>query len=467
VTLTPDGGYLLPPAPLRSLAEYRARGGGDGVAAARRLGPERVVDVLLDAGVRGRGGAGFPVGRKWSSVREGGPDLGERFVVANGAEGEPGTFKDRTLLASNPYQVLEGLAIAAETIGAAHAFVAIKASFEPQRAALDRAVDEMRAAGLLGDVPVTIVEGPDEYLFGEEKALLAVIEGDDPLPRLFPPYLHGLFATRPQVGWSAEARIDDAARTGSNPTLVNNVETLANVPPVLARGAAWYRSQGTTQSPGNVICTVVGDVARAGVAEVPLGTPLDAVIVELGGGTRPGRSFKAALSGVANPVVTAADVDVPVSYEGMVSIGSGLGACGFIVYDDTADMAAVARSVSRFLYVESCGQCPPCKLGTGEVTDLLDELLAGHATEGDIELIGARLLTVTDANRCFLGAQEQRVIGSLLRAFPEDFVAHLEGARPTRSPPIPKLVDLLPDGTAVYDDRQERKQPDWTYAGTG
>jgi NADH:ubiquinone oxidoreductase subunit F (NADH-binding) len=127
-------------------------------------------------------------------------------------------------------------------------------------------------------------------------------------------------------------------------------------------------------------------------------------------------------------------------------------------------MAAVARTVSRFLFVESCGQCPPCKLGTGEVTDLLDELLAGRASEADIEQIGARLLTVTDANRCFLGAQEQRVIGSLLRAFPEDFVAYLEGARPAPPPPIPKLLDLLPDGTAVYDERQERKQPDWTYA---
>jgi NADH:ubiquinone oxidoreductase subunit F (NADH-binding) len=459
------GRYLVPATPVRTLAEHRARGGGTALESARHIGPDAVVELLLASGLRGRGGAGFPTGRKWASVREGGSELGDRFAVANGAEGEPGTFKDRALLASNPYQVLEGLAVAAETIGAVHAFVAIKASFGEQRAALDRALDEMRGEGLLGDVPMTIVEGPDEYLFGEEKALLAVIEGDDPLPRLFPPYLHGLFATRPQVGWSAETSIDDIPRVGSNPTLVNNVETLANVGPILERGVDWYRSLGTDESPGHAICTVVGDVRRAGVAEVPLGTPLDAVIVEVSGGTRPGRSFKAALSGVANPVITAEHVDVPVSYEGMEAIGTGLGACGFIVYDDTADMAAVARSVSRFLFVESCGQCPPCKLGTGEVTDLLDELLAGRATESDIEQIGARLLTVTDANRCFLGEQEQRVIGSLLRAFAEDFVTHLEGASPTPPPPIPKLVDIRPDGTAVYDERQERKQPDWTYAG--
>jgi NADH:ubiquinone oxidoreductase subunit F (NADH-binding) len=460
-------GYLLPATPLRSLDEYRDRGGGAGLDTARRIGPDAVIEQLRASGLRGRGGAGFPAARKWASVREGGADLGDRFVVANGAEGEPGSFKDRALLTANPYQVLEGLAIAAETIGAAHAFVGIKASFRPQRAALDRALDEMRIAGLLGAVPITIVEGPDEYLFGEEKALLAVIEGEDPLPRLFPPYVHGLFATRPQLGWSAEPPIDDTPRAGSNPTLVNNVETLANVAPILERGVDWYRAHGTAQSPGNVICTVVGDVRRAGVAEVPLGAPLDVVIVDIGGGTRPGRAFKAALSGVANPAVTAAHVDVPVSYEGMEAIGTGLGACGFIVYDDTADMAAVARSISRFLFVESCGQCPPCKLGTGEITDLLDVLLGGRATEAEIELIGARLLTVTDANRCFLGAQEQRVIGSLLRSFPEDFVAHLEGATAAQLPAVPKLLDILPDGTAVYDERQERKQPDWTYDESG
>jgi NADH:ubiquinone oxidoreductase subunit F (NADH-binding) len=212
-----------------------------------------------------------------------------------------------------------------------------------------------------------------------------------------------------------------------------------------------------------VIATVVGDVQRAGVAEVELGTPLSEVIVRIGGGVLPGRHFKAVLSGVANPIIDAAHVDTPVAYEAMAAIGSGLGACGFIVYDDTADMLAVALMVSRFLYVESCGQCPPCKLGTGEVTGLLERLAAGEGTELEIERIGARLVTVTDANRCYVGTQEQRVIGSLLRTFPEDFVAHLEGAPPPEPLPVPKLVDLA-DGVALYDDRWARKRPDWTYA---
>ena len=196
--------------------------------------------------------------------------------------------------------------------------------------------------------------------------------------------------------------------------------------------------------------------AARGVAEVELGTPLSEVIVAIGGGVRAGpATSRPCCPGVANPVLTAAAIDTPVAYESMAAVGSGLGACGFIVYDDTADMVGVALMVSRFLYVESCGQCPACKFGTGEVTAYLEHLAEGIGTERDIELIGARLETVTDANRCYLGTQEQLVIASFLRAFPEDFVGHLERRDPARSVPVPKLVDLA-DGVAVYDERQAR-----------
>jgi NADH-quinone oxidoreductase subunit F len=455
---------LLPDAPLMSFADYaRDHDGAAGLDAARAAGPDEVVATIDASGLRGRGGAGFPAGRKWASIRSGGAEVGDRYVVANGAEGEPGTFKDRALMAANPYQVLEGLQIAAETIGATQAFLGVKRSFGPQLEALERAAAEMSDAGLLGSIPITIVTGPEEYLYGEETGLLEVVEGNDPLPRVIPPYLMGLFATTPPVGWSAGGTVsDDADIVGSNPTLVTNVETLANVPLIVARGADWYRSVGTAASPGTAIATVVGDVQRAGVAEFELGTPLSEVLVSVGGGVREGRSFKAALSGVANPVLTAAHVDTPLSYEGMAAIGSGLGACGFIVFDDTADMVAVARMVSRFLYVESCGQCPACKFGTGEVTAYLDRIANGEGDEDDVELIGARLATVTDANRCYLGAQEQRVIASLLREFPEDFVAHLERGTVVEPIPTPKLVDLA-GGVATYDARQDRKRPDWTY----
>lgn len=454
---------MLPVEPFTSVDDYVAAGGGHALAAAVEHGAEWVLDQLDRSGLRGRGGAGFPAARKWRSVREGGPEAGDRYVVANGAEGEPGTFKDRPLMRANPYQVLEGLAIAATVLGAREAFIAVKASFGPEIEALERALEEMAAANLLCDAPVSLVGGPEEYLFGEEKGLLEVIEGNDPMPRWLPPYLHGLFATTPQEGWSAGvAPVAQPGRTGSNPTLVSNVETLANVPLILTRGAGWYRSIGTTETPGPLLCTVVGDVTHPGFAEIEPGTTLREVIDRVGGGTRAGHEVKAVLSGVANPVLTAAELDAPVTYEGFAAAGSGLGSVGFIVYDDTRDMLAVARMVSRFLYVESCGQCRACKYGCGEITRRLDTLAGGHGTELDIEVIGERLEGVTDQNRCFLGEEEQRVISSLLRTFPGDFVRELEEAAPLEPLPIPKIVDIH-DGIATYDDDEMRKQPDWTY----
>ena len=424
-----------------------------------------MLDELDRAGLRGRGGAGFPAGRKWRSVASGGAELGDRYVVANGAEGEPGTFKDRPLLRANPYQVLEGLSVAATVVGAREAFVAVKASFGPEIEALERALREMADASLLCDAPVSLVAGPEEYLFGEEKALLEVIEGNDPMPRWLPPYVHGLYATTPQEGWSASSGavdVDDAARVGSNPTLVTNVETLANVPLIVTRGAEWYRTIGTRETPGPLICTVVGDVTRAGFAEVEPGTTLREVIDRVGGGVGSGRQVKAVLSGVSNPVLPAAQLDAPVSYEGLAAAGGGLGSAGFIVYDDTRNAVAVAQMVSRFLYVESCGQCRACKFGCGEITRALDRIAEAEGDERDIESIGERLLGITDQNRCFLGEEEQRIIASLLRAFPEDFTAELEGAPKLESLVVPKIVDIH-DGVASYDEKQMRKRPDWTY----
>jgi NADH-quinone oxidoreductase subunit F len=454
---------LLPARPFDSLAEYLAAGGGDGIATARTRGADWVLAELDRSGLRGRGGAGFPAGRKWGSVHDGGAELGDRYVVANGAEGEPGTFKDRPLMRQNPYQVLEGLSIAATVLDAREVFVGVKASFEAEMEALTRAVREMADAGLLCDAPISIVAGPEEYLLGEEKALLEVIEGNDPMPRWLPPYLHGLFTTTPAEGWSPGlGPIESADVTGSNPTLVSNVETLANVPLILSRGADWYRTIGTSQTPGPLICTVVGDVARAGYGEVEPGTTRGAVIEQLGGGVRPGRAVKAMLAGVSNPVLTVDALEAPVSYEGLAAAGSGLGSAGFVVYDDTQSMVAVARMVSRFLYVESCGQCRACKNGCGEVTRRLDAIAEHRGDLHDVETIGERLRGVTDQNRCFLGEEEQRVVSSILRSFPDEFVSAIEGGPTLELLPVPKIVDIS-DGRVRYDDKQARKQPDWTY----
>lgn len=452
--------YLLPDEPIEALDAYLAAGGGVGLDAARRLGADGTLDEIVASGLRGRGGAGFPTGRKWQSVRDAG--AGARYVVANGAEGEPASFKDRVLMARDPYRVVEGAAIAALAVGASNVYLATKASYGPQVEALTRAAVELGGAGLLGDLTCTVVEGPDEYLFGEEKALLEVIEGREPLPRLLPPYQHGLFATVPAGGWEAEATALSAGGA-SNPTVVNNVETLATVTHILARGATWFRSAGTDASPGMALTTVVGDVARPGVHEVELGTPLSALL-ERCGGPLPGRSFKAAFSGVSSAVLTAERFDIPLTYEAFAAAGTGLGAAGFVIYDDTADLLAVAAELSRFLSVESCGQCPPCKQGSLAITEHLVEIRDGRGEDHDLDVVNARLRSVTDANRCALGSGEQQVVSSVLRAFPGDIAAHLEGRVGVGRPVLVPLVkDIAPDGTVLWEERHGRKRPDWTF----
>ena len=455
--------HLLPPHSIDSIRDYLATDvGGRGITAARRLGPAATIDAIAASGLRGRGGGGFPTGTKWAGIAR--QRDAKRYLVCNGAEGEPGTFKDRALLRANPYQVAEGLMIAAFAIDADAAFVCLKASFELERDAITQALAELQQADLAIDCEVTVVAGPDEYLFGEEKAMLEVIEGKPPLPRWLPPYEHGLFAASPQEGWEAAPHGTQRRTDEPNPTLVNNVETLANATHILANGADWFRSMGTDRSPGSIVATVVGDVVAPDVGEVELGTPLRAVIDAVGSGTAPGRHVKAVFSGVANPVVTADQLDAPVSYEGFESVGSGMGSAGFIVYDDTACMIGAALRFSRFLSIESCGQCPPCKLGSAEITRLLDLVERGRATVADVAAIAGWLDRVTDGSRCFLATEERRVVASVLRSFPDELAQHLDDGRcplPGERP-MPKLVDLA-GGRATYDTSYWRKQPDWTY----
>ncbi len=404
---------------------------------------------MTAAGVRGRGGAGFPVGSKWSSVRASNPR--RTYVVANGAEGELATFKDRTLMRLDPYRIVEGAAIAAYAVGA-H-------DVPPTCATL-----ELSAAGLLGDLQVSIVEGPDEYLFGEEKALLEVIEGRDPLPRLLPPWQQGLFATAPSAGWEPSTA-GVAADPESNPTVVNSVESLAHVAHVLARGATWFRSLGTDETPGTLLVTVVGDVRRCGVFEVQAGTPLIDVLTEHAGGPRGRRRWRAAFSGVSNAVLVADDFDVALCFAAFAARGGALGAAGFAVYDDSRNLTSVARELTRFLAVESCGQCPPCKTGTMSLTERLLAIETGAGTDDDLEKMNRSLRTVTDANRCYIGTEAQTLVSSVLRRFPDDIARSLErDAAPLEPVLVPLVKDITPDGVAIYDERHARKLPDWTYA---
>ena len=447
---------LLDSDPVMSLVDYADRGGLGGIAALEREGADWVIEELDRSGLRGRGGAGFPAAIKWRSIQSGGTAAGQRYVVANGAEGEPGTYKDRAILAHDPYSLVEGVIVAARTLGATQAFIALKRSFVLEAERVASAAAEFADAGIAGDVQIELVQGPNEYLFGEEKALLEVIEGEEPLPRLFPPYLYGLFTTSPQVGWSAGSTRTSGQAAGSNPTLVNNVETLARIPMILGRGADWYRSMGTAESPGPVICTVSGDTIRHGVGEVEMGTPLSSVIATLGGGMPAGRAIKYVLSGISNPVIRADHLDTPLSYEGMEAIGSGLGTAGFIIFDDRTDPAELAAAVSHFLSVESCGQCSACKLGTARITEILETAVDTLEPSAAGEL-SARLANVTDSSRCFLPTQEQRLVTSLVAD-----IRSPELRQPTRDLEITTIVRLTANRFEL-DESQARKQTDWTY----
>jgi NADH:ubiquinone oxidoreductase subunit F (NADH-binding) len=458
--------YALPDAPITSLDDFIDGGGLTGLLAARSSDGAEVIDVVGAAGIRGRGGAGLPTGRKWRSLAESATAADRAFVVVNAAEGEPGTFKDRALLRANPYIVLEGALIAAHCIGAERVVVATKAKYGPELAALRRAIGELDAGGWTVGIDLLIVEGPDHYLFGEETALLEVIEGEDPLPRHLPPYHYGLFTTSPQLGWSAGT--DDSpggpSEESSNPALVNNAETYAHAALVCRHGADWYRSLGTPESPGFSIVTLTGDVQRAVVAEVELGQPLDEVILELSGGAQTSRRIKAVLSGVSNPVLASDKIHTAIGYETLAAVGGGMGSAGFIIYDDRRNLVDVAYQVSRFLHVESCGQCNPCKTGTHDITAVLEHLVAGTGSPDEtVATIERRMSTVTDAARCYLPTQERLVVASLLMADEADLAARLGSEAGDLDVPLPKLVDIA-NGVAELDPRADRKRPDWTYA---
>jgi len=371
--------------------------------------------------------------------------------VCNAAEGEPGTFKDRALLRSNPYQLLEGLTIAAFAVGADEAYIGIKEKYETEIHGLEAAATEMSAADLLGDVTIRIVAGPDDYLLGEETGLLEAIEGRDPLPRWYPPYILGLHTGMTAGVGAASIGSDDHY----NPTVVNNVETLSNVPHIVREGSAWFRSMGTEDSPGNMVMTVSGDVRHEGVVELALGTPLSWLVYGVGEGLGEGRRIKAVFPGASNAPIPNRLLDTPLDFGSMQSIGSGLGSGGMIVYDDTPCVVTATAVLSRFLATESCGQCPPCKLGTAALAERFVELDEGRGDLNTVEEIQAWTARVTDANRCGLGAGERDLSAGALRLFTDEVLAHInQPCRSSRDLRLPKVVDWLPEaGRFIYDDR--------------
>lgn len=448
--------WLVPSEPYKNYDEYLSEYEDcSPLLKARDMGGSQVIKELKKAGLRGRGGAGFPTWQKWNALRN--HSCLNRSVVCNAAEGEPGTFKDRFMIQRNPYALLEGLLIAAKVVETNIVRIGIKKSFRLEIQRLKSAIGEMRAKGFFQGMDLEIIEGPEEYLFGEEKGLLNVIDGIGPFPREahYPPYEWGL-------GPSIQS---------PNPALVSNAETFAHVPSILHYGADSFRKIGLPETPGTVLVTVCGDVQNPGVFEVDTSTTLHEVFYGPAGGPRPGRRFKAVLSGVSAPVLLPGQFETPLGFDALREAGSSLGSAGFIVLDDTASIPRVAQAVARFLYVESCGQCPACKMGLRITSRSVDKMFdrprrrpMTETKEKDLEEVAVEAaLSGPQANRCFLPVGGSLAIPSLIRAFRGEFDELVSG-HPAPGYPIPKIMDYdETNHVFTYDKRQQTKRPDWSY----
>ncbi|MDO8674614.1 MAG: NADH-ubiquinone oxidoreductase-F iron-sulfur binding region domain-containing protein [Candidatus Omnitrophota bacterium] len=423
---------------LNSLSDYIAQGGGKAYARALSMSPLDVIGEIKKANLRGRGGAGFPTAIKWAGVRN--EPCPTKYVVCNFSEGEPGTYKDRYLILKNPYHLFEGIAIAIYAIGAKEAYIGIKKKYKPQVHRLFAARLEMEEAGMLPKGLIKIHLGPDEYLFGEEKGLLESIDGRYPMPRNIPPYIQGI----------------NFQPDSLNPTCVNNVESFCQAVYIFKKGADDFKSVGSQDTPGTVICTVCGDIKRPGIYEVPAGTvTLKQLLYDIAGGPSGRFSLKAAFSGVASGVVTPERFGTPLDFGSLKKAGGGLGSAGFIVYDQSACMVQAALKFSNFLAKSSCGQCVPCNQGTAQITEYLKKVEFGHGSKDDLEAIFEISGRCTNQNRCFLPTQESLLIPSIINAFPSEFKAHIEGNRDPheRDLILPKLHEYDEDTRAfTYDD---------------
>ena len=462
---------VLAPHPITSLDEYLTRRGGGGLENARKVEPEAIIDEIEAAGLRGRGGAGFPTHRKWRTTVENRSSFERATIVINAAEGEPGTFKDRTIIRNDPYQVIEGALIAARAVAADQVIFGLKRSFVLEVTRMREAIAEVTAAGWCDGVGIFVFEGPNEYLYGEETAMLEAIDGRYPFPRIAPPFRRGVqeivedesdLTSRSNMSAHVEMAGPNSDQAAP-PALVENVETLANVARIIARGGSWFRTEGTEQSPGTLVVTITGSTARHGVGEVMMGTTLREAIEMIGGGARGDAPIKAVMSGVSNALLPASALDTPLTYEDMAAAGGGLGSGGYIVFDERDDLVAVAAGASRFLAVESCGQCQPCKVDGLTISDVLDKLCRNEASATEMAALRRRVGTVADGARCFLASQQQAVVGSVLGTFAAEVEAHVAGTAAPVQPYLIAELEQIEGFEAVWDERHRDKQPDWSY----
>jgi NADH-quinone oxidoreductase subunit F len=404
---------------LASIGTYRRFGGYRSIRRAyKEMTPEEVLSELEASGLRGRGGAGFSMGKKASFLPRGDMD---KYLCCNADESEPGAFKDRELMQKNPHQLIEGIIIAARAAGANRCFSFIRGEYDLQGDILDRAVEEAYEAGFLGDnvlgsgeqVELVVHRGAGAYICGEETALLDSLEGKRGNPRLKPPFpaVQGLY---------------------DGPTLINNVETLANVPHIVASGADWFKRFGTEQSPGTKVVSVSGDVLRPGNYEVELGVETKRIINGLAGGPPKGRKIKGFFPGGSSaPVLTAEEgLDLPYSFEAMAEAGSMLGSGSIIVFDDTTSVVELALRTARFYHHESCGKCTPCREGTNWTVKMLERMIRGEATPIDLETVSSVQDNIIGNCLCVLGDSMAMPVGSMVKKFRDEFMDAIEHGIP-------------------------------------
>ena len=399
------------------LKVYRDNGGFEAFKkAVTRMKPEEVLAEVKNSGLRGRGGAGFPTGMKWGFIPN---NLWPHYVVANADESEPGTFKDREIMESNPFQFLEGLMIAAYAVQAKTAYTYLRGEFQQIAALLDSKIAELEKAGLLGDrlfgtntsLRLYTHMGAGAYVCGEETALLESIEGKRGQPRLRPPFpaVYGLFG---------------------KPTVVNNVETLTNVPLIVQNGSAWYRGFGTPKSPGIKIFSLSGCVNKPGNYELPLGTTFRQLIFDLGGGIPEGRKIKAIMAaGASSTLIPATEkaLDTPMDYEStMQELGAPLGSASVIIIDDSVNIAWLVEKTTHFFKHESCGKCTPCRDGTYWMSRLSEHIVHGDAAPADIDQLDAVAKEIQNKCLCALGEFSIMAVMSGIQYFRSDFEAMLK-----------------------------------------
>ena len=392
----------------RTYKGWVKRGGYEMLAQALTMEPARVIDVVKESGLRGRGGAGFPTGLKWSFMPK--EKKKPHYLCVNADESEPGTFKDREIMRWTPHALLEGAAIAAHAIQAEVVYVYIRGEFTEPWAVMEKALAEATAAGVFGAIKLHLHRGAGAYICGEETALMSSIEGKRGNPRIKPPF-------------------PAAAGVFGMPTTINNVETLAAVPPILKKGASWYKglSLASPKSTGTKLFSVCGHVQRPGNYEVTMGFPLKDLLYDLCGGIRPGRTLKACIPGGSSvPILNREETEgCLLDYEGVVEKGSMLGSGGVIVFDDSTDMVYQIMRLARFYAHESCAQCTQCREGTAWTTKILERILAGQGKTADLDLLLDLAENMTGKTICVLSDSYAAPVVSGIQKFRGDFDAHL------------------------------------------